>query len=503
MSRKTNRPKRAGRQLSLKGRAALLEHEVDRLRVKLDTAYRKIAELEGSHPEQSMDDLVREFDEKQEEQLRKEIAEAEQEEKKIVKERQRYPGHGPREQPNLPVEEKVIELAQDEKTCPVCQGELEPLGDQYEESEEIGVRVRSYFRRKLKRRKYRCRCNSCVVTAPAPPRIIPGGRYAEEVILQVATDKYLEHVPLERQARQMRQLGLDVLTQTLFDQADGLANFLFPIYRELGRSLFEEALIHADETRWPRLDSSELANWVVWTRTTPRIAHYSILESKSTNAAKSLFTGFKGVILADGYQVYKKLASEDPNLRLANCWAHVIRKFIEIRGNFPTACDKAIALIQDLYAVEAKVEGPFPGNAEAREARRKSRSEESAPILEAIKSWAENETALPNSELGKAIRYLLKRWQPLTLFLDNPVVPLDNNAAERSLRGPVVGRKVHYGSKSKRGTEVAAILYTILETAKLHCRNPAAYLQEAVQHLHQGKLLMPWDYQAPAEEPPA
>lgn len=456
--------------------------------------------LKGPKPfQENMGDLEQQYLDslKKLESDRREVSEAQQEEKEIVKARQKHPGHGPAEQPNLPVKETTVELPADSKTCPVCQGQLKPMGEQFEESEEIDVEVKSYFRRKIKRRKYRCSCNSCVVTAPAQPRIIPGGRYADEFILQVVADKYLEHNPLERQARQMRRLGLDVMTQTLYDQADGFAKFIMPIHTELGRKQLLQPLLHADETRWPRLDAKELANWVVWTLTSPRIAYLSILESKSSNVAQSLFRSFKGTIIADGYQVYKKLVSENPNLRLANCWAHVLRKFIEIRPNFPAACDKAIELIGKLYDVERKIAGAFPGDEDAQTLRRRLREEEAGPILKEIKTWAELEVGLPNSELGKAVRYMLKRWSALTLFLQDPIIPLDNNAAERSLRGPVIGRKVHYGSKSKRGTEIAAIFYTIFETAKLNCRDPVAYLREAVHRLHQGGgPLMPWDYQA-------
>lgn len=472
----------------------------EKLEALLTVANEKLYWLEGPKvTQEELAELEQEYLEslKNLETARHDVAEAQQEEKKIAQERQKYPGHGPTEQPNLPVKETTVELPEDSKACPVCQGQLKPMGEQFEESEEIDVEVKSYFRRKTKRRKYRCSCNSCVVTAPAPPKIIPGGRYSDEFILQVVAEKYLEHNPLERQARQMRRLGLDVMTQTLYDQADGFAKFSIPIYLELGRRQHLQPLIHADETRWPRLDAKELSNWVVWTRTSPRIAHISILESKSASVAQSLFKDFTGTIIADGYQVYKKLASENPNLRLANCWAHVLRKFIEIRGNFPAACDKVCDLIGKLYDVERKVEGVFPGDEDAQALRHRLRQEETVPLLKEIKTWAEVEIGLPNSELGKAVRYMLKRWSALTLFLQDPIIPLDNNAAERSLRGAVIGRKVHYGSKSKRGTEIAAICYTIFETAKLNCRDPVAYLREAIRRLHQdGTPLMPWDYQA-------
>jgi transposase len=104
----------------------------------------------------------------------------------------------------------------------------------------------------------------------------------------------------------------------------------------------------------------------------------------------------------------------------------------------------------------------------------------SRPILVRIWQWATVQVGLPRSDFGKAVRYMLKRWAGLTRFVEDPRIPLDNNAAERALRGPVVGRKNHYGSRSLRGTEVAAACYTLCETARLVGVDPRAYLLRAV-----------------------
>lgn len=200
--------------------------------------------------------------------------------------------------------------------------------------------------------------------------------------------------------------------------------------------------------------------------------------------------------MVDGYQVYESLARDGPGLQLVNCWAHVRRKFKDISENFPTACSQILALIRRLYEVEREVPGPFPGTAEAQQERARLRAEKSRGILDEILGWAHTSVGLPRSALGAAVRYMLKRWEGLTRFVDNPRLPLDNNAAERALRGVVVGRKVHYGSKSKRGIEVAAIFYTLLETAKLCGVDPSRYLRAALQHAleNPGSALLPQDF---------
>lgn len=482
-------------------RVELLEEEVKMLHRKLLAARRELALLRGTDPQLALDELLAELERTEKLRLEKEreLATAQSEatsqdepdsSSDTSSKKRRRKGHGPRPQVNLAVVEELHELSPQECTCKICGGELEPMGDQFEEFEEITVLEREYVKKVHRRRKYRCRCNSCVETAPGPLRLIPGGRYSLDFAVHVAVEKYLDHLPLERQSRRMGRYGLEVSSQTLWDQIDALARAVEPTYQVLGKKVLEAPVLHADESRWPLLDGLQKSSWSIWTRSTPEIAHYAILSTKSEKAARRLFSGYAGIVVADGYVVYETLAHNaggasgadpesraGPKFRLVNCWAHVLRKFRDIQENFPASCQKILKLIGQLYKIEAKVPGPFPGTDAAQRLRLELRQEHSRPILEKIRLWAETEVGLPRSDLGKAIKYMLKRWKALNVFVDNPLVPLDNNAAERSLRGPVVGRKNHYGSKSRRGTEVAAIFYTLLETAKLCGVEPAYYLK--------------------------
>ena len=145
-----------------------------------------------------------------------------------------------------------------------------------------------------------------------------------------------------------------------------------------------------------------------------------------------------------------------------------------------------LALIGELYAVERRFPEAERGadedvRAAARALRANARREYSAPSVETIRGWAHRQRALPESSLGKAIAYMLGLWPGLLRFLDDPRIALDNNATERALRGMVVGRKNHYGSRSKRGTEVAALFYSLIESAKLCGVEPKAYLLHATR----------------------
>jgi transposase len=160
-------------------------------------------------------------------------------------------GHGPRPQPELPTVERVMELPVTERKCSVCDGELGEMSGQFEESEVVTVVKRSFVIEKHRRKKYRCRCNANVVTAPAAPKLQPGGRYSVEFGVEVAVNKYLDHLPLERQSRMMRREGLAIDSQTLWDQLNVLARHLEPVYDALGDKVLQSPVLHADETRWP------------------------------------------------------------------------------------------------------------------------------------------------------------------------------------------------------------------------------------------------------------
>jgi transposase len=394
--------------------------------------------------------------------------------------RRPQPGHGPREQPALPTVEIRHELAPDRQQCPACGGHVTEMAGQYESSERITTVKLTYQVEQHLRQKYRCACNGAVVTAPGPAQITPGGRYAPAFAVGVAVAKYADHCPLERQVRMMAREGLRVDSQTLWDQIQALARHLEPTYDALGQRALAAPVINVDETRWPRLGSTTPATGTVWGVYAPTVAFYRILSGKSTDEGRQVLGAYRGTAVVDGYAVYEVLARDGPGFALAHCWAHTKRKYGEIADHWPTACAEIDALIRELYVIERLVPGPFPGDAGAQTLRQTLRHDRSRPILDRIWQWATVQVGLPRSDFGKAVRYMLERWTGLTRFVDDPRIPLDNNAAERALRGPVVGRKNHYGSRSLRGTQVAAVFYTLCETARLAGVDPQAYLLNAV-----------------------
>lgn len=420
----------------------------------------------------------------------------------VVEAPQQRHGHGPRPQPELPFEVVTHTMVEDERICSICGQVMVEMGEQAEESEEITVVGVEYKILKHRRQKYRCRCNEQVVTAPGPERLIPGGRYSVDFAVHVAEGKYLDHLPLERQAKAMGRAGLAIDSQTLWDQIDALAGHLEPTYEALCSRVLDSDVVYADETFWRNHENGDTGKWWTWCVASEEVATYRILKQRSQAAAEQVLRGFDGVAMTDGYGAYQALARAGPNLKLAHCWAHVRRKFLEGEDAYPELSKQALDRIGALFEIERGLPraGPAVSDGERAgilELRRRVRQESSKRIVNDLLTWTleQRGAVLPRSKMGKAITYMLELWEGMTRFLDDPRIPIDNNAAERALRGVVVGRKNHYGSRSKRGTEVAAIFYTLFETAKLSQVDPRAYITRAARRAiaHPGAVTLPCD----------
>jgi transposase len=470
--------------------ATLLEAENARLHQRLEWLVQENARLKGEDAQQRLQlELV---------QLKEQLALMQQrlfgassekrppaaEAAQLSARKQR--GHGPRAQPQLPVQEVLLTLDEADKVCGLCGGALEEWKGQTEDSQEVSVVERHFVLKHYRRQKYRCPCGCAPVTALAPSRLIEGGRYSVDFAVHVALQKYGFHLPLARQERMFAREGLVVDSQTLWDQLNALAMHLKPSYDALPAVVFSSPLIHADETHWYLLDKGPGKKWYAWTVACAEAVYHRILPSRSGATAKQVLGKYKGIVMVDGYAAYQtatKSSAEGPaSCSLVFCWAHVRRKFVEAEAMAP-ACAEVLSLMGQLYAIETDLPGPHTLEGEQQVAalahRLAVRQEKSAPLVAAIREWALAQRSLPGSALRKALEYMLGLWSGLTVFLSNPWVPLDNNLVERQMRDMVVGRKNHYGSKSLRGTEVAALFYSLMETARLRGEDPGRYLLRA------------------------
>lgn len=394
------------------------------------------------------------------------------------KEREPQSGHGPRSQPDLPIRptHHVLEDA-DSVQCHLCSAPLSTWTEQFEESEEVDLIVSKVVIRRHRRQKYRCLCGGCVLTAPAPRKLFPKARYSINFALHVALQKYCYHLPLARQVKGFARQGLTVTTATLWDYLVALYGLLEPALGRLEEHVLAQPVLGADETKWRLLKSEKRGKskvWWVWVRRVDNAVHYTLDPRRTKDVAIRLLGSYEGTVMVDGYAAYEALRKANPKLQLAHCWAHARREVLPFERD-PRAA-RVLRVIDRMYQLESRAKQlGLEGSELLRWRQRKTR-----PLLHALFRWIEGLEISSTFDLSKALKYMVTRRKGLTLFLDNALVSPDNNATERVIRGVVVGRKNHYGSKSELGTRVAALMYSLLESAALAGVNPETYLARAV-----------------------
>ena len=385
--------------------------------------------------------------------------------KKKKKNREKF---GRTDQPALPTREVTHTV--DEKI--INERKMIPLKDQFETSTVITIVPTQFILETHKRQKYITEGevfpeNRLILTAPGPFKLSEGSRYSIDFGIHIGTQKYQFHMPLERQVTLMMSQGLKVTSNVLFDQIAMISFFLKnSFFARLKSEVLSNQLHIADETYWNNLGKKGGQNkrfWC-WGIYSGKIILFEIYDSRSKIVASQFLKGITGVLLTDGYKVYQNLpAPEVGVLILANDWAHVRRKFSAAEKNFPLEAQFFLTQIQALFLIEQEIKTL------SLEDRLKARQQNSKMIIDSIHDQLiELKNSLPQSSLGKAIHYTLNLWKGLTLFLENPIIPLDSNAIEREMRPPVLGRNNHNGSHSLETAEVAAIWYSLIATCKLH-----------------------------------
>ncbi len=417
---------------------------------------------------------------------------------KPPKKRKKREAFGRTAQPGLPTEDVVHDVAEDQRICKTCGGELALMGTA-EEAELIAMEERRIVLQRHLRAKRSCPCcRDTVVVAPGPVKLVPGGRYALNFVVAVAFMKYFAHVPLDRQVHIFKHEGLTIRTSTLCDQLDALATALANTYQAICAIVQAEPVLRADETPWDVLSNGHTANerFYAWVAVGSRYVAYKLLDTRSAEGAASILGPFAGTLMVDGLTSYPAAAKgkDGPRFVVANCWVHARRKFVESEAHYPADSRALIDMVAELYVIER----------EAKEGgdRRRLRDERSRPVVERIFDWARAQQKRPDilegSTLARALGYLLNHEPGLRVFLDDPAVPIDNNESEQAMRPPVLGRKNFYGSRSRDATQWAAIIFTLVESAKRVGVSPRAYLEAAAEHALRkaGAVLLPDEFKA-------
>jgi transposase len=392
------------------------------------------------------------------------------------------PGPKRRDYSHLPAREDLREVPESERLCPICGLPLTACG--YEESEQIEIETVIY-RRIIRRRRYQRTC-SCpgarTVTAPSVPKLIPKGRLGISMWVEILLDKYASQRPTERLLRSWQLLGLALSAGTVADGLHRLEPLFHGLYEALIARSRVSAFHQADETRWLVFVAKEGKTghgWWLWVIGSAEVAVYILDPSRSHEVPETHFPqNARGVLLVDRYSAYKAMAQvKNGGLVLAFCWAHVRRDFVRVGKGWPELKPWALAWlrrIRDLYAANRRrLNAPEDVTLD----------QEVRHIVETMRQQYLEELANPalQTPCCKALTSLQDHWDGLTRFVDDRRIPMDNNAMERRLRNPALGRKNYYGSAAEWSGRLAAMLFSLLATLEMWGINARLWLTEYLQ----------------------
>ena len=398
-------------------------------------------------------------------------------------------GHGRTNRPGIDERPEVHAPPPEACVCEHCGQPYAPNG--VEESTLVEIEVKAHKRiigRPRHRRTCACEASPAEVTAPPVPRLFRGSPYGITFWARFLFELCVCLRPVHRVAAWMSAHGLAVSPGTL---ADSLKRFV-PLFRPLFEAILdhqdETFLRHADETSWR---VRELAGegrssraWL-WTSVSRDAVCFHIDATRSAEAAEKLFAGIAPgtVIVCDRYSAYKKLVRMlDGLVILAFCWAHLRRDFVEAaagQARLTKWCQEWIGRIAEVYRLnDERLVHYDPGRKRQKVAFRKATRRLKA-ALDALFAQAGRElAALPDdAREGKALRSLVNHREGLCVFVDRPHVPMDNNFAERILRGPAIARGLSHGSDSVQGAAFTATLYTVTGTLSMNGINVLRWLQ--------------------------
>jgi hypothetical protein len=340
------------------------------------------------------------------------------------------------------------------------------------------------------RPKYACtKKHGSVKQAPLPVSPVPGGRFDFGLVAQVVTSKVCDHLPLYRQQDVLARSGLELSRSTMCEIMGGSAFLCEPLAALEKRRLLADDHLGADDTPVRLIDPSHpegvrLARF--WLYRGSESAPYNVFdfhESRSRDGPRKLLGDYQGWLKVDAYGVDDGVYLGSSGMRASCCMAHARRKFEEAKSSYPHLAAEALAYFQQLYDIEDRA------LAMESEDRQALRQREAVPLLTRLRTWADSqvETSLPKSTLGKAVGYLRNQWEPLTTYVLDGRLPIDNNATERDLRALTIGRRNWLFIGSREAGPRAAILYTVVASAARHNLDVWAYLRDVLERLALGE----------------
>ena len=382
---------------------------------------------------------------------------------------------------DLPRDTVEIEPSQDEKICPDCHQPKQRIGE--EVTEKLDYIPGSLRVKRIVRPKFACKpCESHVSIAELPAMAIDKGIPAEGLLAHVITSKYADHLPLNRLEGIFKRHSVDVNVSTMCDWVGCCSDLLAPLRNRLREKILGSVKVHCDATVVPvksKKRKGSTYNGYLWAYIgTGGDVYFDFTPNQSRDGPNTFFKDYRGYVQVDAHSSFEDLFQDGTSMIEVGCHSHARRKFDQAMDHDPVRSCQALLIWKDLYRIEkqAKDEGLGP------EALLKARQEHAVPLLEQLHDrlveWKPQ--VLPKTPIGKAVTYSVNQWEALNRYTQDPILSIDNNLAERTLRMVALGRKNWLFAGSERGAKRAAVIYSLVASCKLCGHDPYAYFRDVL-----------------------
>lgn len=329
--------------------------------------------------------------------------------------------------------------------------------------------------------------SSTVLMAALPGRLLEKCLAGEGLLAQMVVDKYLDHLPIHRQLQRYERMGVKIAQSTSNDWFRMVLNHLHALYEAHKRLTLATAYLGADETPIKVLDEDKKGTahrgfYWVYHNNEQKLVLFDYRPGRGREGPDDILKDFQGYLQTDGYSAYEAF-DRRPGITLLHCMAHARRKFHEALQNDAPRAEYALALFQQLYAIERRIKDEALTGEEVVQLRQ----QEALPVLQTLKTWMETEypaIVVKKSPIAQAMAYFLPRWEKLCIYTRDARLAIDNNQVENAIRPIALGRKNYLFAGSHEAAQRAAMVYSLLATCKLHAINPYYWLRDVLENMH-------------------
>src|SRR5690554_3880432 len=352
-------------------------------------------------------------------------------------------------------------------------------------TEELECEPAKFYIKRYIRYKYAAKSGEGVRIGELPERVIDKGIPGAGLLAMIVTGKYMDHLPLYRQKQIFARVNIQIASSSIEGWTKDVLIKLQPLYDQLFFDTKTKGYLQVDETPIKVLDKDKKGaahqGWY-WVYHCPldKTVLFDYSPTRGGSAPLPILGNFKGYLQTDGYAVYEKYGKKKEITHLA-CWAHARREFERALDNDKARAEKALLLIQQLYAVERQAREESLGP----EATKALRLENSLPVINELGKWIfqEIKSTLPKSQIGKAMAYTYARWDGLSAYLYDGKLQIDNNMVENAIRPVALGRKNYLFAGSHEAAQRAAMLYSFFAICKKHEVNPFQWLKYTLENI--------------------